>query len=87
MNIPVLSVYDAQGNEIPIPAIMGPPGQDGSDAEVTAENIAAALGYTPAEIDDTAGDGDTDKTWSADKLVEELDGKIDDSFRAGQCPY
>ena len=27
-------------------------------------------------IDDTAGDGDTDKTWSADKLVEELDDKV-----------
>ena len=25
----------------------GPPGKDGSDADVTAENIAAALGYTP----------------------------------------
>ena len=39
------------------------------------DNIAE----TKAEIDDTAGDGDTDKTWSADKLVEELDGKIDDA--------
>ena len=28
-------------------------------------------------IDDTAGDGDTDKTWSADKLTEELDQMLD----------
>lgn len=27
----------------------GPPGADGSDATVTAENVAAALGYTPAD--------------------------------------
>lgn len=97
MTVPILSVYDAQGNEIPIPAIQGkkgetgntgaqglpgspgidgvspevtveqitgghtvkitdkqhPTGQtfnvmDGSDAEVTAENIESALGYEPA---------------------------------------
>ena len=30
----------------------GPQGPPGSDAEVTAENITAALGYTPADTDD-----------------------------------
>ena len=30
-------------------------------------------------IDDTAGDGDTDKTWSADKLTADLDAKADAS--------
>lgn len=30
----------------------GPQGPPGSDAEVTAENIEAALGYTPADADD-----------------------------------
>lgn len=102
----ILTVYDNDGNPIPIPAIQGPPGtsgtdgqdgapgadgitptigdngnwylgstdtgkpsrgeqgiqglpgqdgRDGSDAEVTAENIAAALGYTPADEDDLSG--------------------------------
>jgi len=27
----------------------------------------------PSEIDDTAGTGDTDKTWSADKIISELE--------------
>ena len=31
-----------------IPAIIGPKGDPGSDANVTAENIESALGYTPA---------------------------------------
>ena len=39
-----------------------------------------ALGYTPAEIDDTAGDGDTDKTWSADKLVDTI-GDIESALQ------
>ena len=30
----------------------GPPGADGSDATVTAANVAAALGYTPANAED-----------------------------------
>jgi hypothetical protein len=29
--------------------IQGPQGEPGSDAEVTSENIIAALGYTPAD--------------------------------------
>ena len=31
-----------------IPAIIGPKGDPGSDANVTGENIESALGYTPA---------------------------------------
>ena len=33
-------------------------------------------------IDDNAGDGDTDKTWSADKLTSEFDGKANDENAA-----
>lgn len=47
-----VSIRGADGND----GAQGPPGpqgndgKDGSDAEVTAENIAAALGYTPAMV-------------------------------------
>lgn len=58
----------------------GPAGQDGQDGYTpvrgtdywTAEDKAEIVGDVEDDIiDDTAGDGDTDKTWSADKLSEE----------------
>lgn len=51
----------------------GPPGEDGSDATVTAENVASALGYTPAS-QETVGRLETtkaDKTYMV-ALFEEL---------------
>lgn len=46
-----------------------------NDLNTNAEIIDAAL-YAKPNIDDTAGDGNTSDTWSADKLVEELAGKL-----------
>ena len=42
-----------------------------------------------ASIDDTAGDGDTTKVWSADKVYDELGGKVNTSAvgaNSGVCP-
>ena len=38
-------------------------------------------------IDDTAGDGETGKTWSADKLVVEFGDKESALNRIGLCTY
>lgn len=51
-------------------------GEDGNDYVLTQadkEEIAGMVDV-PSEIDDTAGAGDTDKTWSADKITDELAG-------------
>lgn len=48
----------------------GDPGDDYILTQADKEEIAEIIGNTV--IDDAAGDGDTDKTWSAHKLVEEL---------------
>ena len=45
--------------------------------KVTDTESVTEVDISEAVIDDTAGDGDVDKTWSADKLTEEFDGKID----------
>lgn len=45
MSIPILRVYDDDGNEIPIPAIVGPPGADGKSAYESAQDG----GYTGTE--------------------------------------
>lgn len=52
----------------------GPKGEQGDDYVLTQADKAeiAALVDVPSEIDDTATIGDTDKTWSADKLEQEL---------------
>lgn len=42
--------------------------------ETVAEEVSEQVGNL---IDDTAGTGDTDKVWSADKVSGELDGKAD----------
>lgn len=51
-------------------------GADGNDYVLTQadkEEIAGMVDV-PSEIDDTAGAGDMNKTWSADKITEELAG-------------
>lgn len=66
----------------------GAPGQDGhtpvkgtdywtqqDQADIVA---AAALETVSAVIDDTAGDGDTNKTWSANKLNDQFGGVLND---------
>ena len=56
----------------------GAPGQDGHTPEKgvdywTEQDLAAMAADVVSDvIDDTAGDGDTNKTWSADKLDEEF---------------
>ena len=64
--------------------IQGPQGPAGSDADVTRQNIEAALGYTPADEDDLAGKEDisnkvksissssTDMQYPSAKAVREL---------------
>ena len=51
-------------------------GADGNDYVLTQADKAEIAGMVdaPSEIDDTAGAGDTDKTWSANKITEELAG-------------
>lgn len=75
----------------------GPKGDAGSDATVTAENIASALGYTPASADnvnqlkqdvaaitpdDTTVDG---KPWTSKKIVDSLCQPIEESGNPVQC--
>ena len=56
---------------------------DGSDISVTnqCENLTLEIIDAPVSdsvsIDDSAGAGDTDVTWSADKSARELAGKVD----------
>lgn len=45
----IVRVRDNKGVVHDIPAIVGPQGAPGSDASVTADNIQAALGYTPGK--------------------------------------
>ena len=53
----------------------GDKGDPGDDYILTAADKAEIAGMidAPSEIDDTAGTGDTDKTWSADKIISELE--------------
>ena len=45
---------------------------------IPATDIASGVIPDPEDlIDDTAGDGDTDKVWSADKTVEEIENAVD----------
>ena len=53
----IIRVRDNKGVVHDIPAIVGPQGAPGSDASVTAENIQAALGYTP--VKDVQMDGES----------------------------
>lgn len=54
---------------------------------IPAEDIADGVIPDPEDlIDDTAGDGDTDKTWSADKLYDlntAINGKVDEPETEG----
>lgn len=53
----------------------GDKGDPGDDYILTAADKAEIAGMidAPSEIDDTAGAGDTDKTWSASKITSELE--------------
>ena len=53
----------------------GDKGDPGDDYILTAADKAEIAGMidAPSEIDDTAGIGDTDKTWSANKIASELE--------------
>lgn len=51
----IVRVRDNNGVVHDIPAIVGPQGKPGSDASVNAENIQAALGYTPVKDVQVAG--------------------------------
>lgn len=53
----------------------GDKGDSGDDYILTAVDKAEIAGMidAPSEIDDTAGTGDTDKTWSASKIASELE--------------
>lgn len=57
-----------------IQGLPGPQGEKGDDYVLTSQDKTeiASLIEVPSEIDDTAGAGDTDKTWSADKINSEL---------------
>lgn len=60
--------------------IKGADGKDGSDANVTKENIEAALGYTPADAENVGvpdGSIGTDKLANGAVTAEKLDPNID----------
>lgn len=50
----------------------------GNPHNVTVSEIETASSVTLAEIDDTAGDGDTDVTWSADELYDRIGAALED---------
>lgn len=53
MSTPICKVWDAeQGEYVGIPAIKGPKGDPGSDASVTATNVATAMGLSGLAADD-----------------------------------
>lgn len=51
----IVRVRDDKGVVHDIPAIVGPKGDPGTDASVTADNIQTALGYTPVKDVQIAG--------------------------------
>lgn len=53
----IVRVRDNKGVVHDIPAIVGPQGAPGSDASVTADNIQAALGYTPGKVPESGAWG------------------------------
>ena len=61
MNIPILSVYDADGNEIPIPAIRGEKGETGDTGAQGPQGTAGATGPQGPKGDkgDTGQNGHT----------------------------
>lgn len=58
-----------------------------SDSSTNLPTTAAVVYYVDNKIDDTAGEGDTDVTWSADKIVDALSNFnpdiIDDTAGSG----
>jgi hypothetical protein len=52
-------------------------GQASNSADAAASSAEAAAAAAEAMIDDTAGDGDTNKVWSADKLTDTFATKVD----------
>ncbi len=74
------------------PGANGAPGKDGTDANVTAENIQSALGYTPADkvaVDQLtqemaafdAGARDAERDWGILVNYVRDDGKFNTSYR------
>lgn len=53
----IVRVRDKNGVVHDITAIVGPKGDPGTDASVTAENIQAALGYTPGKVPESGAWG------------------------------
>ena len=69
MPIPILRVRNENGDMVAIPAIKG------DDANVTAENIKSALGYTPAN-EEQVTQLKTDVVILQELGLQVVDGKI-----------
>lgn len=65
------SLRGPQGSQ-GIQGVQGPRGIQGLRGETGPQGPKGDKGDSGAQIDDTAGIGDTDKTWSADKITSEL---------------
>lgn len=67
-----LTVTTSDGSTFTTPPIRGEKGEPGDDYILTEEDKAEIANLVDI-IDDTAGAGDTDKAWSADKISHELE--------------
>ncbi len=68
----IVRVRDNKGVVHDIPAIVGPKGDPGSDASVTAESIQAALGYTPGKALTSEGNKGLIENLFPDKITVAL---------------
>lgn len=73
MSVPILSVYDANGNKIPIPAIKGDKGDKGDQGVQGVPGTPGTKGDTPVRGTDY---------WTAEDIAT-IKGYVDDAILGG----